>query len=348
MICIALLASGAIPAGADIAPMRVMYKTIRPVDAEVMVQMRSEKVDIRITPDSAFVECLFEMKNHGGDVTMEVGFPIMNFFNRSSFYSGIVYSARDKEMFRIEFDGRTISPEDIHIPPQLDSIYRSNIKYYEARERYAFMHDSLKSHYNLNPSERGMAGASEEARMAFDSLYSWRGREIGPLSGRYVKSKDSGNNIIERNDYPWYLWTVSFRAGETKTIKVTYATESGKAHSVKYRYVHYLLNTGAGWYGAIEEAKISVTLDGVEPGNIKEVKPGLYYTDFPKTTYNWIFRDIEPTTEHDIYVSYVNPGEYERYMESRRNSAKEVPPDRQYSGKSKTSAFFRRKAASAL
>ncbi len=46
----------------------------------VNIQMVSELVKVNLTLDSAFVECTFHMHNFGEQKTLEIGFPVMNFY----------------------------------------------------------------------------------------------------------------------------------------------------------------------------------------------------------------------------------------------------------------------------
>ena len=66
-------------AHADIIPNPSLAYNVTTPKQKHKVRMEAEKVVVNMYRDSAVVECEFLMKNYGESVTMEVGFPDMNF-----------------------------------------------------------------------------------------------------------------------------------------------------------------------------------------------------------------------------------------------------------------------------
>jgi len=63
---------------ADIAPNPIVVKSVFTTDS-CKIRMLSEIVIANLYRDSAKVECVFELVNYGGSITIEIGFPEMNF-----------------------------------------------------------------------------------------------------------------------------------------------------------------------------------------------------------------------------------------------------------------------------
>lgn len=80
--------------------------------------MVSEKVTVDLYKDSSIVECVFNMKNFGPEKTIEVGFPVMNFYH----WQNPVSSETDKEKFQVWIGDKRVENLDIYIPKLEDRL----------------------------------------------------------------------------------------------------------------------------------------------------------------------------------------------------------------------------------
>ena len=76
---LSILLSSTMPVWADVAPINRDAKGLITLTAPTQVQMKTEKVSVDLYNDSSVVNCTFVMQNFGEPITMEVGFPEMNF-----------------------------------------------------------------------------------------------------------------------------------------------------------------------------------------------------------------------------------------------------------------------------
>lgn len=133
----------------------------------------------------------------------------------------------------------------------------------------------------------------------------------GEILAEYAEKLTDGNN-------PWYIWDVTFDKGEKKTIKVTYELPSGVAYRAQYRYFKYILHTGAGWYKDIEKAEITLHLNDFQLKHTEEITPLGYTIDKSAKTIQWVFENLEPTKEDNIYFQYAIPREKRKYNRWKR------------------------------
>jgi hypothetical protein len=306
---------------ADIAPNPIVVKSVFTVDS-CKIRMLSEIVIADLYRDSAKVECIFEMVNYGDSITIEIGFPEMNFQ-----YWGIgKYSENDKANFEIYVDDYLLTDEDIGVPEELEEVYQKIMHIYRIGREYNAKRDSIYKANNVRITKNEIyfypsRKALDNTNKALDSLDKWRQSEprfTSELWKEFNAQKKKGN-------YPWYVWKVHFKEGERKIIKVTYNLPSGMGYGANYRYFKYLLNTGAGWYKDIEKADIILNLNDINIENIEEISPTNYFLDTQKKTITWNFRNLEPTEEDDIFVRYFDTNErkrFEKHQEKRRKALK--------------------------
>jgi len=98
---------------------------------------------------------------------------------------------------------------------------------------------------------------------------------------------------------------------------------SGKGYGAEYRYFKYILETGSGWHGLIEQADIELKLHDIEMKTIEEISPKGCQIDTAEKIIKWNFFNIEPTTDDDIYIRYYNPDERrnrENYLKKRKRA----------------------------
>lgn len=298
---------------ADIAPNPIVVKGIY-TTAECKVQMISEKVYADLYIDSARVDCSFDLINHGDSVSMEIGFPEMNF----QYWSMGQYSVHDRSCFKILVDGQELNQDQIGVPQEFDSLYRVYMQIYKADKEYSRKIDSVYESYGLKKRKDGTymhpGYLYKPISKALDDLREWRKTEPDMNSEIINQYRDLFNEGI----YPWYVWKVHFEKGEKKNISVIYSLPSGMGYGANYRYFNYVLNTGAGWYKDIEKADIFLKLHDIDPKYIEEIKPEGYIQNTDEHTIIWNLKNIEPTSEDDIYFRYYDKKERRRLKRRSR------------------------------
>ena len=129
---------------------------------------------------------------------------------------------------------------------------------------------------------------------------------------------------MKKGDFPWYVWNVHFEKNEQKTIKVEYSLPAGKGYGSDYRYFKYLLETGAGWYGLIEQAEIELKLHEIKQKTLEEILPRGYQMDPIGNIVKWNLTNLEPTNDDNIYLRYYNPSErreWENYQRKQKRKS---------------------------
>ncbi len=119
------------------------------------------------------------------------------------------------------------------------------------------------------------------------------------------------------DDVPWATWPATFPPGQTVTVRVTY--DIHPTGYSKWGLFHYILETGAGWYGPIGAGTVTVSLPyAVEPGNTVTSFADTHYkfeylggqlapTQISGNEIVWSFKDLEPAAEHNIAVMTLSP-----------------------------------------
>lgn len=287
---------------ADIAPSPIEIKGIFS-RSNCKIRMKSEIVRADLFNDSAKVDCEFEMVNYGDSITIEIGFPEMNF----QYWSSGEYDINDKKNFKICVDGSILMENQIGVPAEMTSIYNSYMKVYSIDKTYKQKTDSIYKANNITVQKNGSYTYKYEvdyknAMLSLDSLYKWRDSQPH-IDSNLWKEFD---NQMKKGNYPWYVWKVHFDRNETKTIKVSYSLPSGQGYGSNYRYFKYILETGSGWYIDIEKADIILKLHNINRKRIEEISPKGYIVDKSQNTITWNLINLEPTKEDDIYLRYYN------------------------------------------
>jgi len=255
------------------------------------------------------------MMNHGDSLTLAVGFPVMNFFH----WSISPYDKQDKDKFEIYVDNLKLNQADIQVPQEMKGTYDKYMKVIHVEEEYKRKLDSVNTHFGVIEKRKwtkitkGSFSAFERAQ---NNLSKWREKQPY-LDSDLMLEFDS---LMAVGDYAWYIWKVEFQKDESKTIKVNYMVPSGIGYGGEYRFMKYLLSTGAGWKDRINNAQINIRLANVKINTLENISPSNYKLDKKAKTVSWTFADIEPTTDNDIYVKYYNPSErrkWENFKEKR-------------------------------
>jgi hypothetical protein len=115
----------------------------------------------------------------------------------------------------------------------------------------------------------------------------------------------------------WAAFKVTFPAGATVPIRVTYTAEGvGEHPNVHFTYV---LQTGAGWKGTIGQAELTVTLP--YPANSQNViipwsTPGMAMSGSDLT---WHREDFEPGEGDDLVVALMQTGVWNTIRQEKGN-----------------------------
>jgi hypothetical protein len=304
---------------ADIAPNPIVIKGIYTIDS-CTIQMTQEYVYADLYNDSAKVECTFELLNLGDRSTIQIGFPEMNF----QYWSVGDYDENDKANFKIYINDRVLTEKEIGVPAEMDSVYNTYMDVYYIEKEYRQKTDSIYKANNVIVKENGTykyqsTQSYQITRAAMDNLHKWR--KTKPDFGSDLWREF--NKQMGKGNFPWYLWNVHFDKNEKKTIKVVYSLPSGKGYGADYRYFKYILETGSGWHGLIEQADIELKLHDIKMETIEEISPQGHQIGINEKIIKWNFSDIEPTKDDDIYVRYYNPVErrnLENYQKKRKRA----------------------------
>lgn len=294
----------------DIAPNPISANGIY-TNAETKVRMQSEKVVIELFKEYSIIECTFNMVNHGKETSLEVGFPVMDFHHWS--FGG--YKLNDKSNFIIKVDNIKLSENDIKVPREMDSIYNAFMQSLRPQKEYQQKIDSI---YQVNKVRERKDGALvypkeadyDKIQNSIDSIHkAYRIDEIG-LSGELITKFEK---MTASGKYPWYVWNVTFEEKESRTIKVKYKLPSGLAYKNKFRYLKYILHTGAGWHQDIGNAEIIIHLNDINLKDIEDISPSSYIIDKKNKAIRWNFENLEPTEKDDIYLQYIIPKEKRKH-----------------------------------
>ena len=304
---------------ADIAPNPIIIKGIYTVDS-CKIQMTQEYVYVDLYNDSSRVECTFELLNLGDSTTIQVGFPEMNF----QYWSWGGYSYSDIRKFQIQVDNTTLTRKQIKVPDDILELYNNYMSIDSINDIFKQGRENIIKKYNISYGKRGKwkypsINIRKKAERELDSLVNWYS----------TKQTDDSNLRSSLYDYvrsginPWYVWDVHFDKNEKKTIKVVYSLPSGKGHGTEYRFFKYVLETGSGWHGLIEQAVIELKLHDIKMETIEEISPKGYQIDTTGKIIKWNLLDLEPTNDDDIYLRYYNIEERrsrELYLKKRKRA----------------------------
>jgi len=101
----------------------------------------------------------------------------------------------------------------------------------------------------------------------------------------------------------WKVWDLPMESRASKTLKVTYWVEPARVKTAEtgdLLYYCYTLRTGATWKGKIEQAVITVKLDGVEPARLQRVVPAGAVSAAEGKTLTWTMRQFKPADNIEI------------------------------------------------
>lgn len=131
---------------------------------------------------------------------------------------------------------------------------------------------------------------------------------------------------------PWATWPTTFPPGVRVEISVTYTISAYHENNISALDEYsYILNTGAGWYGAIGEGTITVRLPYdvnqstlcAGSGCLWQPRPGWY--TIAGTDVVWHFTNLEPTVQDDIVIVALDPELYRSLLDARAQT--QLSPD---------------------
>jgi len=131
------------------------------------------------------------------------------------------------------------------------------------------------------------------------------------LSGVNASQQSYLLQTYKYENRPWYLWKMHFGKYENVSIVVKYRLPNGATHA--NRFFNYLLSTGAGWKGKIEDAKVIVNTGNIPPDQILTISPRRFAKATEKQI-TWDFKNFKPTIKDDILIEYESvKGQYKAF-----------------------------------
>lgn len=131
----------------------------------------------------------------------------------------------------------------------------------------------------------------------------------------------------------WAHWPVTFPTGEQVDIRVSYTITENLIGGgpINFHGFFYILETGAGWDGSIEEALITVqapyelgVLDDFLGGPTFLARPGGYVISGNEV--RWVLQDLEPT-ENDNLEIYLLHQDIRKAITGARDALQNDPED---------------------
>jgi hypothetical protein len=121
---------------------------------------------------------------------------------------------------------------------------------------------------------------------------------------------------VDDKQIPWATWPVTFQPGRNVVLRVTYDI-SAVGERPYYTY-HYILETGAGWWGTIGQGTVTYRL----PYEVNETntvldgaKPDWYTVS--GTDVVWQFTDLEPTADDNVRLTVLSISAYQELVAAR-------------------------------
>jgi hypothetical protein len=101
----------------------------------------------------------------------------------------------------------------------------------------------------------------------------------------------------------WKVFDVDMQEHAPRTIKITYWVEPARVRDAErgdLLHYTYTLRTGATWKGKINQAVVTVTLDGVAADRLVRVVPAGETRAQDGKSLAWTFRDFKPAADVEI------------------------------------------------
>ena len=128
------------------------------------------------------------------------------------------------------------------------------------------------------------------------------------------------------DDIPWAEFDVKFPPGKEVDIRVSYLMDA-TGYS-PFAAFFYILDTGAGWKGPIGSADLIVRLPyEATPQNVLLTEHTGWSLTTPGATLDgkdvrWHYDNLEPTREHNLEISLVQPSYWQKVLAEQANTTK--------------------------
>jgi hypothetical protein len=124
----------------------------------------------------------------------------------------------------------------------------------------------------------------------------------------------------------WAHWPVVFPASEPIVLRVSYTLAPSLAHGVGWHQrFEYMLETGAGWLGVIESARVTIRspYSLSEPNRLFDLGDPFFVRPLGFAAagdeISWTFYALEPTAEHNIDFYLVYPSIWVSILEAHED-----------------------------
>ena len=136
----------------------------------------------------------------------------------------------------------------------------------------------------------------------------------------------AGPDLLEPSQTSqWVHFPITFPAGQDVSVRVSYTVyPTGRR---PFGGFEYILQTGAGWKGTIGEAVVTIYLPyEITPENLSQsgnsieghpLAPNPPGYVIENNVIRWQMRDLEPTTEDNIFIDVLEPQRYRELLQAR-------------------------------
>lgn len=299
----------------DISPNPIEAKGIITRDS-CKVRMASEYVYADIYKDSSIVSIDFFMENLGDSISLEVGFPEMNFQ-----YYGFkkdYFNIKNREKFVIIVDDLKLGYDEMYFPSEFDSFILYEKESKRLYKEYEILNELLNNKYfrfydkfqePIFPVNLNWETYRIEREFNFSNFLD----KLEKINLKYHNYRILSNRLNIISSFPWYVWNTHFKKGEKRKISVKYKMPSGANKYAIDRYFKYILNTGSKWYKDIGQAEVNLQLHDIDIDKITEISPKGYNLDTQKKTVYWKMKNIEPNITDDIFLQFYNQKDRDQY-----------------------------------
>ena len=217
--------------------------------------------------------------------------------------------------------------------------YATNVQMVSEKVEIIIEEETLKASVSAEFYMRNHGTENEEIEVWFPlgerKNYAKKDRIIQVADFRAWVEDNEKEITIENSDewnLVWAHWPVNFPAETNIAIRVSYVlSPSLETAPSGFGRFDYILETGAGWQGVIEQAVITIQtpyplgeLDNLLGfGNAFYANPSEYSLNHSEIT--WVFTDLEPIENDNINFSLLRPKIWHRIYDSYKRL--EINPD---------------------
>ena len=196
----------------------------------------------------------------------------------------------------------------IVIPPPSGDRSPANIEAVFAMRNQGAATESMDVRFPLEPIDGH--GDGYEQRVYIEGFRA-------SVDGRAVPVRQVVEPFTDGPSISWAVFPVTFEPGQDVRITVNYSTQLYGDEAAR---VDYILETGAGWFGPIESAVVVLRLPyAASTSNVfvsNPWDPQIVPTPaFVGREVRWHWRDLEPTAEDDLHLTFVWPGLWQEILD---------------------------------